>query len=222
MVTPRSTRRCADLKMAPLDRAFVAYDKSVHSIFITNGLGICSARRLADLWRAGLLHFITTSKSRHIPRDRERETAFLTPRAIPACTGAGRNKACVCACVTESRSHLIPRPGRFHSCVFDIRFFFSPRCSLFIRWLPAPRFRNYFFFSPHVISVIDKRWLPFSVWLLRRIAVTTAQFLTTIKRAMTCLCSQICYILSAGGRLPGFAVIVFLLYGYSISTITLY
>lgn len=157
MVTPRSTRRCADLKMAPLNRAFAAYDKSVHSIFITNGLGICSARRLADLWQEGLLHFITTRKSRHIPRDRERETAFLTPRAIPACTGAGRNKARV----TERRSHLILRPGRFHSCVFDIRFFFLPRCSLFIRWLPAPRFGNYFFF--HLVSSL---WLTSSDCIL--------------------------------------------------------
>lgn len=90
----------------------------MHSIFITNGLGICGARRLADLWQAGLLHFITASQ---IDWVRERQPLWPHPLSQHAAGQEGTRPV-------SRRGDLIwfcwftGCPGRFHSCVFQIRF----------------------------------------------------------------------------------------------------
>lgn len=126
----------------------------------------------------------------HANQERGRETAFLTPLAIPACTGAARNKARV----TDGRSHLIPpihtAPWEVSLLLCSILDFLLAVVFAVYLVITCPACWNDFFFAlSH--RLMDEHWLRFSIWLLRAIIGTTARLLTSVKRVMTHLCSEI-------------------------------
>lgn len=90
----------------------------MHSIFITNGLGICSARRFADLWQAGLLHFITARKS----RERERDSLSDPARNPSMHWGSKEQGPCHRRAISFDSSDSHCALGGFTASVFDIGF----------------------------------------------------------------------------------------------------
>lgn len=122
----------------------------MHSIFITNGLGICSARRLADLWQAGLLHFIIAHKSR------ERDSL-----SDPACyPSMHRGKKEQGPCHGEAISFDSADSHR-------VLGGFSPACSI-LDFLLAVLFAVYLAIPVLCVS----NWLSFFVWCHRWLTST--------------------------------------------------
>lgn len=79
-------------KNGPSPQSFAAYDKSMHSIFITNGLGICSADGLLTCDKRGCCISLQHA-NRERERARERETHDLSdPTCFPSMHRGGKEQ----------------------------------------------------------------------------------------------------------------------------------